>query len=430
MLPWMRAGNVNDFITVTALSTVTEDDALDLPNPSPFTSLTNAAPKPGETAPSAAWFVQTDIAYDSSDALQSGSLLHGQSSCFEAELSGTRKISFYWKVDSQENGDYLKFYIDTDASDGADNYTEMASISGDVNWARTDYLIHNSASYLLKWCYEKDSSITNSLDAGWVDEVIVSVPMSIADALDITGPSFSRAEQAAPFGSQIWFGQSAVTNNNGDALQSGEIKNNKESCFETEVTGTQRIQFYWKVDSQSNSDFLNFYVGSGFNSVKIKSISGDVDWSYVDYVSEDASGSSYPLRWCYKKDSNGSAGRDKAWIDELVISAPIDRADALDISGQSIVDSGTGNAPWFGQTEITNDGVDALQSGSVADGEKSCFETSIMGPKKVSFYWKIDTDLPSSTLAFYINNKRSGNINEHCALESGKAPHFAGKSIL
>ncbi len=61
-------------------------------------------------------------------------------------------------------------------------------------------------------------------------------------------------------------------------------------------------------------------------------------------------------------------------------------SDAADASGLTFTTGG--DAVWFAQTNVTHDGVDALQSGSVGDGQVSWVETAVTGPGKLSFWWK------------------------------------------
>lgn len=48
-----------------------------------------------------------------------------------------------------------------------------------------------------------------------------------------------------------------------------------------------------------------------------------------------------------------------------------------------------GQAEWFAQTTTTSDGVDAAQSGSVGYRGKTWIETSVAGPGRLMFQWKI-----------------------------------------
>ena len=358
-------GNVDDFLTVTALSTVTEDDALDLPNPSPLSSLTNGSPKPGETAVTTAWFGQSEVERDGSDSLQSGNLTHSQSSCFEAVLSGTKLISFYWKVDSQENADYLKFYVDSNASDGVDNYEEIKSVSGNVNWTRVKYISEGPNPYGLKWCYEKDASGAANSDAAWVDALEVTDPIAPDEALDISGQSFTTPT-ADPSGNLAWIGQAIISNGSSDALQSASIGDNQSSCFETNVAGDDVffVDFDWKLDSEAGADYLKLYV----NGVFVREISGDIDWTKVEFILgprpvdiNTGMSPDHTLKWCYEKNGSGASGEDKAWVDRMDLknidyantqlyfglspdAYPVDFQTALG-TADSIVSSG--DADWF-----------------------------------------------------------------------------------
>jgi hypothetical protein len=51
-----------------------------------------------------------------------------------------------------------------------------------------------------------------------------------------------------------------------------------------------------------------------------------------------------------------------------------------------------GGAAWFGETNVTHDGVDAAQSGSISDGGLSWMEASVTGPCQFSFWWKVSCE--------------------------------------
>jgi hypothetical protein len=60
--------------------------------------------------------------------------------------------------------------------------------------------------------------------------------------------------------------------------------------------------------------------------------------------------------------------------------------EALDSTNLTVTTSG--NAIWFSQTNMTHDGVDAAQSGILADSQSTWMETQISGPGTVSFWWR------------------------------------------
>jgi RHS repeat-associated protein len=82
------------------------------------------------------------------------------------------------------------------------------------------------------------------------------------------------------------------------------------SWMETEVEGAGTLKFWWKVSSEANSDYLEFYV----DDVLKGAISGTAgDW---DDASFQVTGSGlHTLKWRYAKDESDSEGDDCGWVD-------------------------------------------------------------------------------------------------------------------
>jgi len=111
---------------------------------------------------SADWFGQTTTSYYSGDAAQSGDISDSQDSWMRTMVSGKGTVTFYWKVSSEEDYDFLAFYIDGSLQD---------RISGSVNWQKKTHTITTSGSHTLEWRYVKDGSVDSDSDCGWVDKV-------------------------------------------------------------------------------------------------------------------------------------------------------------------------------------------------------------------------------------------------------------------
>ena len=77
-------------------------------------------------------------------------------------MAGPGTLTFWWKVSSEENFDFLRFFIDGVEQSGA--------IHGEVDWQQRTNLI-SSGTHTLRWRYEKDSSASEGQDAGWIDEL-------------------------------------------------------------------------------------------------------------------------------------------------------------------------------------------------------------------------------------------------------------------
>jgi len=107
------------------------------------------------------WFGQTSTYHYGGDAAQSGTISHNQESWVQTTVTGPGTLKFYWKVSSEANFDFLRFYIDGD---------EQERISGTVDWQQKTYGI-SSGSHTLKWTYTKDGSVKRGSDCGWLDKV-------------------------------------------------------------------------------------------------------------------------------------------------------------------------------------------------------------------------------------------------------------------
>ncbi|MCH7556097.1 MAG: hypothetical protein IIB56_01425 [Planctomycetes bacterium] len=246
---------------------------------------------------SADWFFQTSTFYYDGDAAQSGGISHNQESWMQTMVSGAGTVRFYWKVSSEDGYDYLEFYIDGSLQD---------RISGTVDWQQMTYTL-SLGSHTLEWRYTKDPYVSSGSDCGWVDKLEwggAQPPSgSLSEALDTT-LSFTTD------GSADWFSQTATFYYDGDAAQSGGISDNQESWMQTTVSGAGTVSFYWKVSSEANYDYLEFYIDGELQD----RISGTVDWQQIMYA---LSLGSHTLEWRYVKDYSVSERDDCGWVDKM-----------------------------------------------------------------------------------------------------------------
>jgi len=110
----------------------------------------------------ASWAGQTGIFYYGGDAAMSGDIFNNQSTWLETTVAGPGTLSFYWKVSSEQDWDFLRFYID--------GVEQAGSISGEVDWTQKTFPIAAS-THTLKWGYEKDYIFSSGSDTGWVDKI-------------------------------------------------------------------------------------------------------------------------------------------------------------------------------------------------------------------------------------------------------------------
>lgn len=70
-------------------------------------------------------------------------------------------VSFWYKMDSEKDYDYLRFFIDG---------VEQGAWSGNEPWTYTGFPI-TSGQHQLRFSYDKDSNTSTGLDAGWLDNI-------------------------------------------------------------------------------------------------------------------------------------------------------------------------------------------------------------------------------------------------------------------
>jgi hypothetical protein len=64
--------------------------------------------------------------------------------------------------------------------------------------------------------------------------------------------------------------------------------------------------------------------------------------------------------------------------------------------------SGASTAPWFGQTTVTHDSVDAARSGAITHGQQSDLTTTVTGPGTLTFWWKVSSENSPGTSRYDI----------------------------
>ena len=102
---------------------------------------------------------------DNNDAAQSGDIEDDQSTYIETTVAGPGSISFYWKVSSEFDYDFLKFFVD-----GLE-VEEVPEISGIVDWTQVTHEITGEGNHSLRWVFVKDYIYSANLDKAWVDLV-------------------------------------------------------------------------------------------------------------------------------------------------------------------------------------------------------------------------------------------------------------------
>ncbi|NCD41087.1 MAG: T9SS type A sorting domain-containing protein [Bacteroidia bacterium] len=112
----------------------------------------------------AQWIISETAPYEGLYCAASGTITDDQQSSLSVTLKVTTddQISFYRKVSSEANYDYLEFYIDN---------ILKGSWSGEEGWGEESFSVA-AGTHTFSWKYYKDGYVSNGSDKGWIDYII------------------------------------------------------------------------------------------------------------------------------------------------------------------------------------------------------------------------------------------------------------------
>jgi hypothetical protein len=305
---------------------------------------------PWGTSGDADWFIDNTTVHEGNFALRSGDISDNQISTLSliGTVATAGHISFFKKVSSENNYDYLRFYIDS---------VQVAEWAGDIDWAEHSFAV-TAGLHSFEWKYEKDQSVSNGDDAAWIDFIVFP-------AIDFSPPEM----QVSVSEIEKWMAPNAldtdtitVTNIGGGLLNYTASIDNANLSAPPSIMSTSSIK---SVEGSSLTANPN-----GFNT----GIPTVIEFTIT----------------------NGSS--DSEWLENLTISFPLgvtlDSATAfIGGSGGSMVwDETHGNGSdvsWFGE--------DGSGWGVVHDGESASatlylsFDEAITN--NVTFTYTIDGDV-------------------------------------
>ncbi len=110
------------------------------------------------------WIIDEQNPYEGAFSARSGAIGdYGTSELIiDLEVLSDDQVSFWSKVSSEEDYDFLRFYI---------NGSLQYEASGEVDWIEKTFPV-NAGTHQLKWVYEKDINTASGADAAWLDNII------------------------------------------------------------------------------------------------------------------------------------------------------------------------------------------------------------------------------------------------------------------
>jgi len=290
----------------------------------------------------AAWFQQSTITHDGADAAQSGVLTDNQSCWFQTTVTGPGELTFWWKVSSELNYDFLRLYVD--------GVESPEKISGSTEWIPVTVSIA-AGPHTLRWAYTKDYSIASGMDAAWVDEVHF-IPANQTPVLSCSPVSLTQiasvGQSVAPQTLLIWnAGGGSMTYN----ITSDAAWLSVSPAAETSSGGTNQHQVSYDTTSLTAGTYN----------------------ANLTITAAGATGSPITVPVTLRLLAGGGT-----------------LAEALDDPTGTW--STAGDAQWTPQTSVTHDSQDAAASGAIAHNQACWIERTVTGPGTISFWWKVSSE--------------------------------------
>jgi internalin A len=212
------------------------------------------------------------------------------------------------------------YFLISDNAESSDLLVTASALNANL-MPNTNLVVGNASTYFgLDWFLDVTPAsnqfgtttitLTAVNDAGLTGTT--SIVVTVQAPLPLDGPVFpdTKLTSWVTAGEGLWFGQTNVSYASVPAAQSGSITNNEASGLQVAVNGPGLLTFWWKVSSETNYDFLTFYIDTN----KQTQISGEVDWREQVY---GLSPGLHTLMWKYCKDQNTSQGVDAGWVAQV-----------------------------------------------------------------------------------------------------------------
>ncbi len=343
-----------------------------LPKPS-GTTLDNASLS-FATDGDASWFEQTEESHSGGSAARSGAVGDGKSSRLMTTVWGAGTLSFWWKVSSEENYDKLSVSVDG---------TDVAAISGEQDWEQKAIPITGDGAHTVVWTYRKDGSGVRGSDCGWVDQVVWR------RCFTLTYTNLKGATHTNP----ATYVEGKALTFTAPGLVTGYTFTGWTPARITEsTTGAQTVRANWRANAYTIA--YNANGGSGATAQTAATYDADARLARNGFTREGYMFAGWSTRASgpvvYQP---GAAVRNLSSAQGGVVTLYAVWAPTFNtaLGNRSLAFGTDGDAPWYGQTEVSHSGGSAARSGVVGDGGASRLTTEVSGEGTLSFWWRVSS---------------------------------------
>lgn len=381
----------------------------------------------GGTGDADSWLFGSSVTHDGVDAAESGYLSDSEESWIQTTVTGPGLLGFWWSVSSYY-GDQLILSIDGEIID----YLE-----GSQSWWPEQVFV-SAGSHVIRWTYAKNGDgYWNGYDQGWVDQV--SFQATDREPVITRQPKGGNATYGQSFNASV-----TVTGAPPHAFQwrldqqplSGATNRSYTvSYLTTNHSGTYSVMVSNAFGSVLSSNAV-LTVAAPLSPANSATLNSFFCWIGTNLsLSPTVSGTS-PLLHQWLLDGTNLPGRTGTWLPlnnlgqtnagryslfssnawgtittdmaDLEVVTPESLGEALDAhelpwTSASDVES---RFVWHAQTNNTADGIDAARgwiSAPYRDGYSTYLKTVVVGPGRLSFWWKCSVYTNFSKGEFHTN---------------------------
>lgn len=369
------------------------------------------------------WSGDYDVSHDGEGSMRSGVVGNNGESWIEAKVNGPVRLSFWWKALSEEYDgevfDYAYLSLDGEPQGTLSDYQlQGIAIGGKTDWTNVVFDITEEGEHTVRWTYKKDEVDESDVgeDCVWLDEVSLDPLATVSFTLgggEGTAPApvnaFTRTKIVLP--TTAGFDKAKHTfvgwNDGAETFGAGA---------EYVVTNTSAtFTAIWRANTLpvpviASADVADGGVlQGGTATVSITAEAGaKIRYTLDGSVPTAASvpydgplvldGLSVQIRAIAVRDNYF----DSPVAEFAFTRVPEDSADCLNVPGMSLATDVM--APWFEVTgEAARDGVAALRSGGIGDGESSSIEMTVIGTGEIGFWWKSSSEISRNRKYDYVS---------------------------
>lgn len=359
------------------------------------------------------WQGDYEESIDGEGSMRSGKISHSQESWIETTIKGPARISFYWKSSTEEYHnevfDYAFLSVNGEKKGNLNNFElHGISIGGKKEWEKVVYDVLESGDCKIRWTYVKDE--VDECDVGqdcvWVDNISISPLVNFSFSLNgglgsapKTLSSFANSEIILPSnegftnpkhtfvgwsdGKTIYPGKSTYIVGVSNVVFTAQWEENKLDApiilCDQELNDGVLLSKSTEISMISENNSRIFYTLDG-------SIPSESSALYISPFVVD--GLFVNIRAIAIKDD---------FFDSPIANLnfkrmPSDVSEVINLPGKIVVTNSVN--PWicvYG--DVAHDGVAALRSAQIDDGEKSEIEFLVLGEGTISYWWKASTEM-------------------------------------